>query len=216
MAGKSRGSADRMINVIIAVILIAVIGLAVYAVYGKISENMTRTAIENGEAEPTVGYLAEQSGMSVEDYLAQYGVSGLDENATQEEMTDAMTVGNYATYAGTTVEDLQTQYGLDETPSADANWGELRKTFTVRNMMGDEESFNQFKEVYGLDDSITLDTLWTDAEPKIQESIERMQEEAANATEAPATEAPAEGEATEAPAEGEATAAPEAEEQPAE
>lgn len=205
-----------MINVIIAVILIAVIGLAVYAVYGKISENMTRTAIENGEAEPTVGYLAEQSGMSVEDYLAQYGVSGLGENATQEEMTDAMTVGNYATYAGTTVEDLQTQYGLDETPSADANWGELRKTFTVRNMMGDEESFNQFKEVYGLDDSITLDTLWTDAEPKIQESIERMQEEAANATEAPATEAPAEGEATEAPAEGEATAAPEAEEQPAE
>lgn len=215
MASRSRGSADMTINVIIAVVLIAVIGFAGYAIYDKISSNVIQTQIENGEREATVGYLAEQAGMSVEDYQAQYGVSGLGKNATEQEMTDMMTVDNYVNYAGTTIEDLKTQYNLSEAPAGDSNWGELRKTFTVRNMVGDEDSFAQFKEIYGLDDSITLDTLWTDAEPIIQESIERMQEEAANATEVPATEAPADGnttEATAAPTEGEAaeaTAAPE-------
>lgn len=213
MASRSRGSADIMINVIIAVVLIAVIALAGYAIYDKISSNIIQTEIENGEREATVGYLAEQAGMSIEDYLAQYGVSGLGKNATEQEMTDMMTVDNYVKYAGTTIEDLQTQYHLSEAPAGDSNWGDLRKSFTVRNMVGDEDSFAQFKEIYGLDDSITLDTLWTDAEPVIQESIAKMQEEAANATQAPATEAPAEGTATEAPAEG---AAAEATEAPAE
>lgn len=213
MASRSRGSADTMINVIIAIVLIAVIALAGYAIYDKISSNIIQTEIENGEREATVGYLAEQAGMSIEDYLAQYGVSGLGKNATEQEMTDMMTVDNYVKYAGTTIEDLQTQYHLSEAPAGDSNWGDLRKSFTVRNMVGDEDSFAQFKEMYGLDDSITLDTLWTDAEPVIQESIAKMQEEAANATQAPATEAPAEGTATEAPAEG---AAAEATEAPAE
>ena len=47
---------------------------------------------------------------------------------------------------------------------------------------------------------------WTEAEPIIEESVKRMQEEMANATPAPATEAPeatAEAEATEEPTEGE-------------
>ena len=77
----------------------------------------------------------------------------------------------------------------------------------MKNMVGDsEDSLKQFKEIYKLDDSITLDTPWTEVEPKVEESIKKMQEEAANATAAPSTEVPAE---TEAPAE--ATEAPAAE-----
>ena len=206
MAKNSRKSADTAINLVIAVVLIAVIGLAGYAIYDKMSANLNEKAIASGEKEATVEYLAEQASMSVEDYLAQYGLSDISKKATQTEMTDAMTVDNYITYSGTTAEDLKTQYNLDEAPAGDANWGDIRKAFTVKNMVGDEESFKQFKEVYKLDDSITMDTLWTDAEAKIEESIKKMQEEAANATEAPATEAPVEGEATE----GEATEATEA------
>ena len=209
MAGKSRGSADKMMNVIIAIVIIAVLGLAGYAVYDKLSANILNEAIANGEKEATVGYLAEQSGMSVEDYLAQYGISGLDKNATEEEMTDAMTVETYLSYIGAEMEDLTTQYHLSEAPALDANWGEIRKGFTMRNIVGDDDGFAQFKEIYGLDDSVTIDTPLTEAEPIIEESIKRMQEEAANATEAPATEAPAEGEtaeATEAPAEDAAAA----------
>ena len=206
MAKNSRKSADTMLNVIITVVVVAVVALAAYAIYDKMSANLNEKAIASGEKEATVEYLAEQASMSVEDYLAQYGLSDISKKATQTEMTDAMTVDNYITYSGTTAEELKTQYNLDEAPAGDANWGDIRKAFTVKNMVGDEESFKQFKEVYKLDDSITMDTLWTDAEAKIEESIKKMQEEAANATEAPATEAPVEGEATE----GEATEATEA------
>lgn len=208
MAKNSRKSADTAINVVIAVVLIAVIGLAGYAIYDKMSANLNEKAIASGEKEATVEYLAEQASMSVEDYLAQYGLSGISKKATQTEMTDAMTVDNYITYSGTTAEDLKTQYNFDEAPAGDAIWGDIRKALTVKNMVGDEESFKQFKEVYQLDESITMDTLWTDAEAKIEESIKKMQEEAANATEAPATEEAAEAE--EAAAEGEAEATEEA------
>lgn len=185
----SKGSADITVNVIIAVVLIAVIGLAGYAVYDKLSANINKKAIENGEKEATVEYLAEQQGKTVDEFLEQYGLSGISGKASQEELTDKMTVDNYVSYAGTTIEDLKTQYNLDEAPAGDAIWGDIRKALTVKNMVGDEESFKQFKESYKLDDSITLDTLWTDAEPKIEESIKKMQEEAAKTTEAPATEA---------------------------
>lgn len=209
MAKHSKGSADITVNVIIAVVLIVVIGLAGYAIYDKMSTKISNKAIENGEKEATVEYLAEKQNMTVEDYLAQYGLSGVSGKATQEEMTDKMTVDNYVSFVGTTIDDLKTQYNLDEAPAGDANWGEIRKGFTVKNMVGNsEESLKQFKEIYKLDDSITLDSLWTDVQPKVEESIKKMQEEAANATAAPSTQAP---ESTEAPAESEATEAPAAE-----
>lgn len=202
MAHKSRGSADVTMNTIIAVVLIAVVGLAGYAVYDKMSAKINNKAIESGEKEATVEYLANQAGQSVDDYLAQYGLSGISKKATQEEMTDQMTVDNYVSFAGTTIDDLKTQYHLSEAPAGDSNWGDLRKTFTVKNMIGDsEDELKQFKEIYKLDDSITLDTPWTEAEPKIKESIKKLQEEAAKATQAPAASAAPteESSATDAP-----------------
>ena len=207
MAKRSRNSADTMINVIIAVVLIAVIGLAAYAIYGKMSTTLSQKAIEAGEKEPTVEYLAQQQSMSVEDFLALYGLSDVSPKATEEEMTDQMTIDNYLTYSNIAMEDLTTQYHLDEAPAGDSNWGELRKSFTVKNYVGDEDALKQFTEIYGLEEGqFTLDMPWTEAEPIIEESVKRMQEEMANATPAPATEAPeatAEAEATEEPTEGE-------------
>ena len=207
MAKRSRNSADTMINVIIAVVLIAVIGLAAYAIYGKMSTTLSQKAIEAGEKEPTVEYLAQQQSMSVEDFLALYGLSDVSPKATEEEMTDQMTIDNYLTYSNIAMEDLTTQYHLDEAPAGDSNWGELRKSFTVKNYVGDEDALKQFTEIYGLEEGqITLDMPWTEAEPIIEESVKRMQEEMANATPAPATDAPeatAEAEATEEPAKSE-------------
>lgn len=123
-----------------------------------------------------------------------------------------MTVDNYVSFAGTTIDDLKTQYHLSEAPAGDSNWGDLRKTFTVKNMIGDsEDELKQFKEIYKLDDSITLDTPWTEAKPKIEESIKKLQEEAAKATQAPAeSAAPAEENAA-STEESSATDAPKAE-----
>ena len=125
MAKRSRNSADTMINVIIAVVLIAVIGLAAYAIYGKMSTTLSQKAIEAGEKEPTVEYLAQQQSMSVEDFLALYGLSDVSPKATEEEMTDQMTIDNYLTYSNIAMEHLTTQYHLDEAPAGYSNWGEI-------------------------------------------------------------------------------------------
>lgn len=169
MANETKKSSFNAINIIIAVVLIAVIGLAAYAVYDDISTNVTREKMESGEMEANLAYLADQNGMSVEDFLTQYGLTGLDENATQTEVINSMTVENFLAYAGATLDELVEEYSLTEPPAMDANWGEVQKTFTVRNVIG-EENFDQFKEMYGLDDTITLDTLWSEAEVKLEEA----------------------------------------------
>lgn len=193
-----QGRADVTTNLIIAVIIAAVLALAVYAVYGKLSDKFLSKAIEAGEKEATVGYLAEQAGLTIDEYLEQYGLSGLSKNTTEQEMLKQMTMENYASYAGTTLEEIKTNYVLDADVDASMTYGDFEKTLKVKNIFGgSEETFNQMKEVYGLDDSITMDSAWTDVEP----ILEQKQEELQNATPAPTEEAAEGTENTEAPAE---------------
>mgnify|MGYP002514974771 CR=1 FL=1 len=47
--------------------------------------------------------------------------------------------------------------------------------FTVRSALGgDEEQFKQVKEMYELDDSITMDSLWSEVEPILNEKAAKM------------------------------------------
>lgn len=193
-----QGRADVTTNLIIAVIIAAVLALAVFAVYGELSDKFLSKAIESGEKEATVGYLAEQAGLTIDEYLEQYGLSGLSKNTTEQEMLKQMTMENYASYAGTTLEEIKTNYVLDADVDASMTYGDFEKTLKVKNIFGgSEETFNQMKEVYGLDDSITMDSEWTEVEPILEQKQEEMQ----NATPAPTEEVPAEAESTEAPAE---------------
>ena len=206
-----QGSADVKTNIIIGIIIAAVLALAVYAVYGKLSEKYLTKAIEAGEKEATVGYLAEKSGKTIDEYLEQYGLSGLSKKTTEQDMLKQMTMENYASYAGTTLDELKTNYALDSAIDANMTYGDFEKTLKVKNIFGgNEDTFKQVKETYGLDDSITMDSAWTDVEPILKQKQEEMQKEAAKATAAPSsTEAPAqdnaaadEAAATEAPADG--------------
>lgn len=203
------GSSDKMVNTIIAAVMIAVIGLSAYAVYDTMSSKIINTQIQNGEREATLEYMAENAGLSVNEFLEQYGIAdaGLSKKSTQTEVIDKMTLTKYAEYSSTTVEDLLKQYYLEDKATGDTTYADFKAMWTVKAMVaGDEEQLKQMKEYYSLDDSVTMDTLWSEVEPVIEAKIEEMQ----NATPAPTEETPVEGEATEAPAE-EATAAPEAE-----
>ncbi|MDD6483132.1 MAG: hypothetical protein PUF72_00955 [Clostridiales bacterium] len=202
-----KGRADVTTNLVIGVVIAAVLALAVYAVYDKISAKLLSEKIASGEAQATVGYLAEQADMSVEDYLAQYGLSGLGKKTTEEDMVKKMTMENYAAYSGTTLEEIKTQYALESDVDASMLYEDFEKTLKVRNVLGgSEDTFDQIKETYELDDSITMDSMWTDVEPILEEKQKELQEKMANAT-----EPPAEGEA-----DAETAEAPEATEQAAE
>ena len=65
-------------------------------------------AVANGEKEPTVAYMARANGMSVEDYLAMYGLTLSDEitaQTTLQDLTDNMTIANYVSFVGITDEE---------------------------------------------------------------------------------------------------------------
>lgn len=191
---KRASSADKMVNVIIGIVIVAFIAVGVYATYGKIAEGIETKAIESGEKEATVSYLAKQAGMTVEDYLAQYGLTvgdAVNDNSTQTEMEDNMTVENYLKYTGDTqdVNEMITGMGLEGKATKDTLWKDFLPMAPAVSVLGGEEAFNQAKEQLGLGDEVTTDITWGD--------FQKLMEEKQNAQ----TEAPAETAAeTEAPA----------------
>lgn len=107
MAKKySSNSSGNMLTVIMVAAVVAVLALGVWAVWGTISTNVRNNQLANG-AEPTVAEMADQSGMEVEDFLAQYGVAdnGLNGKSLMSEMTEPMTLSNYATFMGVDLTD---------------------------------------------------------------------------------------------------------------
>ncbi len=187
---KQTTKSDKIINLVIALVVIVFVVVGVYATYGKISEGIKDKAIESGEAEATVAYIAKQSGMSIEDYLAQYGLSvneTINENTTESVMVENMTIENYALYNGTTAEEMLS--GLGEKVTKDTIFKDYMQMPTI-DVLGSDEIVNQVKEQYGMGDDVTADMSWEEFQTKL---VEAAQAAALAATPAPeaATEAPA-------------------------
>lgn len=190
--------ADKMINAVMIIVVLAILGLGAYAVYSKLSVSIETKAIEAGTSEQTVRYAANLAGMTSEEYLAQYGLSdaGLDEKSTASEMVEKMTVENYAKFNGQEIDAFLEELGLTDKATPDMMWTEAELLIPTGIYMGGEEQFKQIKEVYELDDSITAETPWGEAKDKVEAASQAYMEKMQNATSEPAEEAP-----TEAPAE---------------
>lgn len=211
--GKKRAtSADKAINAVIALIIIAFVAVGVYATYGKISEGIKDKAIANGEAEATVEYLAKQANMPVEDYLAQYGLELNDtikEDTTESEMLDNMTIEYYAQYNGQDADEMINGTGLQDKVTKDTLWKDFLPQVPAISVIGGEEAFNQMKTQYGFGDEVTMDMPWGDLEKLIEEKQAEMM--AAAATDAPQTEGTDETDAPQTEGADAATDAPAAE-----
>lgn len=93
----SSNPSGNMINIVMAIIIIAVLGLGVFAVWDKVSDGIRQNQINNG-GEYTVAEIADQQGMEVSDFLTYYGVSeedGITEKSGITEMGDKLTLENY-------------------------------------------------------------------------------------------------------------------------
>lgn len=204
MNEKKRSSrSDKMLNLIMSVIVIAVLAVGVYATYGKLSGNIKEKAIQDGKAEATVEYLANKSGMSVDDYLAQYGLSvgdTVNKNTTESEMTDNMTIENYLKYSGReqTADEVIAEAGLQEQVTKDTLWKDYMAIVPVSSVIG-EESFNQIKEQMGLGDEVTADMPYGEFEKIMQDmqnntsdTSEENSSDGENAEEGAAEETPTE------------------------
>ncbi len=159
-------------------------------------------AVANGEKEPTVSYAARATGISVEDYLAQYGLAlgdEITEQTTLDDLTHNMTVSNYVKFAGITDD--------EGNPDVDSYLAQFSDAVTADTLMKDlnamsaetalgSEMFNATKEQYGLGDEITGETTLEDFENALvqaqQDAAAAAQSTASPEGEAQATEAPAE------------------------
>ncbi len=112
-AKNKKSALDIVSNIIIVVLILAVLGIGGWAVYSKFSQMPS-----NEEAvTPTISEYAQTEGITVEEFLAKYGLSEVPEITGDSLISDAMsymTLGNYAALVGTDVAQLKESMGLGE------------------------------------------------------------------------------------------------------
>ncbi len=207
---RKASPADKMLNAIIAVVVVVFVGLAVWAISPKISEKIEAYKAEQQAALPdTIEKRANEKGVTVEQFIADYGITG--ENVTGEtmmsEVIETMTVENYAKLEGTTVEEYIAANGLPETVTGTMTVGEANDLVPIKTVIESSGmDFETFKTTYELGDDVTEDTPWAQVEEAVMKKTEEMmaaaQEEQAAPAEASAE--PAEEAAAEAVTETEA------------
>ena len=194
MANKSASSSDKTLNLILAVIIIAVLAAGGYTIYSKISDNMFDKAVADGTAPQTVATLARQAGESVDEFLEENGITdgSVNGDTTTQDFYDHMTVDRFAAYNGQAYDEFVSQYGLTDKVNESTLWSEAQNLIPTGTYIGldptSEDSaaqFDGFKQQFGLGADITMDTPWGEVKDVVNAANEAM----ANATEAPAQDA---------------------------
>ena len=222
-SSKTSRSNSTLTLVSVAVIVIFAV-ICAFAAVPKLSEHIENKEIASGSKEPTVAYQARQAGMSVEDYLAQYGLTlggDVTKQTTLNDLSNNMTISNYVNFVNDMNKSTDENGNVDESSKLDVDSylsqysDAVTADTTIKdlNAMSAEtalgtDTFNMQKQLYNLGDEITSETSLEDFGTAIQDAIRATQEEAANATPAPDSSAApdaaaAEGDtqATEVPAE---------------
>lgn len=107
----AKNSGRKDMSVIVMVVIIAVVlVLGVYAVYGVIGEKLSTNKIKKSlervqSGEATVEELADVSGLTVDEVLAQYGITtedGVNKKTNIREMAEKLTLEKYCEFVGVT------------------------------------------------------------------------------------------------------------------
>lgn len=113
---KKKSILDIISNIIIIILILAVLGIGGWAVYSKFSQQPSGETNETVTT-PTVSDLAQTEGVSVEEYLAKYGIADAEGITGESYITDAMpymTLANYAAFSGTDVATVKESMGLEK------------------------------------------------------------------------------------------------------
>lgn len=174
-----------MTNVVIGVVIAAFLGLGGYAVGKKYADNKANEPTDDTEytsqQSSTVQSAADEAGMSVEEYLANYGLdTSISPDTALSEIYPQMTVENMAKLNDTDVDTFREQNYIPDDITNDTLWGDVLPELPFKAIVG-EEQVEQFKSVYGLGDEVTADTKWSIVEPILNAKQDEMNEAMANA-----------------------------------
>lgn len=168
-----KNGTESAVTAILTIVIVVVLGLSVYSIAGKVKDKKSSAA--NGDAQQTenqpltVEKAAEEKGLSVDEFIAQYGLDGVKAEDSMSDAMEKMTTGNYAKYSDKDFADFAEENKLPDSVTEDTPWTEARKLIPIGITMGGNDQFEQIKTLIGLDDSITADTPSGEAEPVIQQ-----------------------------------------------
>ena len=162
-------------NTIITVVVIAFLGLAGYA----LKDNIKAILPERPEKEQTVSDLAKERDMSVDEFLAEYGLDDgeVTKDTTKSEVESKLTVANYAKYNDQTTEELLEQYGI-ENADEDMLWQDaygLMPMSKYAESMG--TTFEELKGQIGLPDEVTEKTTLLEVQEIMSKQADEQAEE---------------------------------------
>lgn len=136
----------------------------------------------------TIGDIAEEYGMTLDEFLAEYGLpadmrADTEETAASYMIPISKIIANY----GIDFETFAEYYGFDESVTADTPWGEALDSMSLNDMVG-EENLEEFIEEYELGDKVTGETKWGEVRRTVDKINYAKQQEAATAEDVVADE----------------------------
>lgn len=194
---KRMSPTDKGIVAIMAIIIVVVIALGVWAVAPKLKEaaqNNTQSNQTQTQQDTSIKGMAAEKGMSTEEFKTEYGIPADTSDDTDiNELFMSLTIDNAAKLLDTTTEEYLEQNKLTGVVTGDQTVQEARDAFnklTVAQVYGDDqETLSTLKENYGLTDDQVPETM-------TMEEFSALMEQAAQqkaAEQAEASEASANG-----------------------
>lgn len=203
-----KNNSDKVINLVLALVIVVVAAIGGYAAYGKIKKERelnaaAQQAMQDAQNQvATVADIAAEKGITVEELLAKTGLeaSGLTAESTETDLFGVMTLEGYAKFMDEDVAELKKKFGIEKLDNG-MLWQEAQLQITMAKVaeVEYEISFEEFAMQQGLPAEITGETTFGEALEIMQAQQAAAAPEAeATAPEAPATEAPAESTAPKA------------------
>ncbi len=169
---KSTG--EKVFIIVTIVIMLVVVGLGGWAVADKVIKEKaleTPTTETENPYVVTVGQIALEEGLSVDDFLKKVGLenSGLTEESTSDELFEVMTVAGFAAFEEMEVDEFKKKYKIEDVAD-DTVWVEARGSITMGTLAEIEGvSFEEFAQGMGFPPEITAETTQDEYEKILSE-----------------------------------------------
>lgn len=117
----------------------------------------------------TVGEVAEEANMDLDEFLEQYGLpADMPSNTTEAAAYNNIPCSNMAATYGMDFATMKELLKFPDEVTEDTPWGEALSMVTLGNYIG-EDNLEDFKQQYGLGDEVNKDTLWGDVRQTVEE-----------------------------------------------
>ena len=126
----------------------------------------------------TVAEVAEQIGMTYEEFLEEYGLpKDMPKNTYEAVAFYTMPAKKAADVYGIPFDQIKKMLDLPDDTDENKPWGEVEGEVKLGTYLGGADYVDMFKEQYGLGDEVTADTLWKEVRPIVDAKTKEQREE---------------------------------------